>query len=342
MSCESPIGIVIPARNAAPWLGTALRSLQAQTLPDWRAVVVDDGSTDHTAAVAAGFADPRILLIRQPPAGVSAARNRGIAALGAGAALLFLDADDWLAPDALARLAAALGTGPGAVGACGPYATVAADADTSGTHPEGPVKPAVGGDLLARLLTRNLFANGGHLLVRADAVRRAGGFRTDLSFGEDWEYWVRLAALGPYVAARGRAPVLFVRRRADGACLRAAPDPAAFAPALDVAFGHPDLPGRFGPARLARLRRRMTAEAEWVAGRALLWHGQRAAALDRLRRAWIARPGLRRAALLALWHLDWHLDWRGTRGQEGAGHTVPPTHQPNDRIPRAAPGTGLG
>ncbi|MGH7042783.1 MAG: glycosyltransferase family 2 protein, partial [Acetobacteraceae bacterium] len=265
MAWDLPIGIVIPARNAAPWLGTALRSVLAQTIADWRVVVVDDGSTDATASVAAGFADVRIRLIRQPPAGVSAARNRGIATLAGSAALLFLDADDWLAPDALARLAAELHAAPAAVAACGPYAPVTAAGLRLG------IRPAVGGDLLVRLLTRNRFVNGGHLLVRAAAVRQAGGFRPELSYGEDWDCWVRLAAIGQFVAIPGRAPVLFVRRRADGACLRAATDPAAFAPALEAAFGNPVLATRFAPGRLARLRRRMTAEADWVTGRALLW-----------------------------------------------------------------------
>ena len=299
MAQDPPIGIVIPARDAAAWIGTTLRSVLAQTVTDWRAVVVDDGSADTTAAVAAGFADPRIGLIRQPPAGVSAARNRGIAALADSAALLFLDADDWLAPDALARLAAVLRATPAAVAACGPYAAVAAEDDPA----PRAVRPPAGGDVLARLLTRNLFANGGHLLVRTAALHRAGGFRPELSYGEDWECWVRLAALGPFATTPGRAPVLFVRRRADGAYLRAATDPAAFAPAMETAFAAPALADRFGPEQLARLRQQMMAETQWVAGRALLWHGHRATALAQLRRAWIAQPSLRRAALLGLWHL---------------------------------------
>ncbi len=291
------IGIVIPARDAAPWLGTALGSLRAQIVPHWQAVVVDDGSTDATAEVAARVADPRIALIRQPPSGVSAARNRGVAALGGCTALLFLDADDWLAPDALARLGAALHAAPAAVAACGPYTPVAATGRRLRT------KPAAGGDMLARLLTRNRFANGGHLLLRAAAARQAGSFRQDLSFGEDWEYWVRLATLGPFAATPGRAPVLFVRRRAEGACLGAATDPAAFAPAMNAAFANPALAARFAPDRLAHLRRQMAAEAEWVAGRALLWHGRRTDALAWLHRSFAARPGLRRAALLGLWRV---------------------------------------
>ena len=75
------IGVVVPAYNAASWVGDAIASVIAQTHRDWSLVVVDDGSTDGTGAVAANFRDARIRLIRQANAGVSAARNRGIAEL---------------------------------------------------------------------------------------------------------------------------------------------------------------------------------------------------------------------------------------------------------------------
>lgn len=301
MSALLPIGLVIPARDAAPWIGATLASVRAQGHAAWQAVVVDDGSTDATAAIAAGTGDARIAVIRAAPRGVSAARNRGLAALFARAApvaaVLFLDADDLLAPDALARLAAALAAHPGAVAACGAWAAMtAAGAPLPGYH-----KPA-GGDVLARLLCRNLFVNGGQLLIRAEAVRAAGDFRPELSYAEDWEYWLRLARQGRFAPVPGRRPVLFVRRRADGACARASGDPAAFAPALAAGFAATDLKDRFGPARLARLRARMEAENHWVVGRALLRRDRRAEGLAWLRRSVAARPGARRAALLALWH----------------------------------------
>ena len=301
MSALLRIGLVIPARDAAPWIGAALASVRAQSHAGWRAMVVDDGSTDTTAAIAGGTGDPRIAVIRTAPAGVSAARNRGLAALvGTGepvAAVLFLDADDVLAPDALARLAATLAAHPGAVAACGAWvAMTAAGAPLPGHH-----KPA-GGDVLARLLCRNLFVNGGQLLIRIEALRAAGGFRPDLTYAEDWEYWLRLARHGRFAAVPDRRPVLFVRRRADGACARASGDPAAFAPALAAGFAAPGLADRFGPARLARLRARMEAENHWVVGRALLRRDRRAEGLAWLRRSFAARPGARRAALLALWH----------------------------------------
>ena len=244
--------MVIPAYNAAAWVADAIRSVLAQTHRDWRLVVVDDGSIDGTGDVVAGFADPRIRLIRQANGGVSAARNAGIRELSArygtsaptvaltapqsswpgscpracpgdrarpstsflhanskdvdggaeprhdgGAragpegdsfiphwalsgddAFLFLDADDWLAPDALERLAAALAATPHAVAASGPCAFT----DT------GRVRRPPSGHLLHRLLVRNLFANGGHLLLGAATVRAAGGFLPGIAYGEDWEF----------------------------------------------------------------------------------------------------------------------------------------------------------
>lgn len=96
------VSVIIPAYNASEWLPAALGSLSAQTCPDWEAMVVDDGSTDSTAAAAQRLAakDARIRLLRQANAGVSAARNAGIAA-SEGEYICFLDADDLLHPQAL-------------------------------------------------------------------------------------------------------------------------------------------------------------------------------------------------------------------------------------------------
>ena len=170
------IGIVTPAFNVAPYIGDTIRSVLDQTHRDWTMVVVDDGSTDGTASVVQAFSDPRLKLISQTNAGVSAARNCGAAALQDCDSVLFLDGDDTLAPFALATLAAALT--PATVAAAGAY------------ERGGRVfKPALG-DPLERLLVRNLFVNGGHVLIRREAVQL---FRTDLRYGEDWEFWVRLA-----------------------------------------------------------------------------------------------------------------------------------------------------
>jgi len=296
------IGIVTPAFNVAAYIGDAVRSVLAQTHPCWTMTIVDDGSTDTTAGIVAGFADRRIRLISQRNAGVSVARNRGLAAMDV-AAVLFLDADDWLDPDALSALAAALRTAPDAVAAVGPYRRVACAIEGPNGRPimgfrSGKTCYPAAGDLLKSLLVRNLFANGGHLLIRRPVLETAGPFRADLCYGEDWEYWVRLAGLGSFAAAASRAPLLFVRERHDSAYRSMALRPESFVPCMDAIFNAPAPRSRFTEVELARLRRRAEAENDWVVGRELIRHGQVANGRRFLRRSMSAAPSFRRMALL--------------------------------------------
>jgi len=290
------IAIIVPAFNVAPFLRDTLLSVLQQTHRDWTVVVVDDGSTDATAAVAASFADDRIRLIRQDNAGVSAARNRGIrsAASLMPDAFLFLDGDDWLAPNALALLANTLDAAPWAVAACGRYARVG---------PDGACRPSVAppdGCLLERLLIQNLFANGGHLLIRREAIESVGEFRTDLCYGEDWEYWTRLASQGEFAAARSPAPILFVRERPGGATLSNATDPTAYQPAMEAIHRNPAIAERLGRSRLAHLRHRAEAEMAWTVGREMVRHGRQRDGLIWLARSVRSAPSPRRLALIGL------------------------------------------
>jgi glycosyltransferase involved in cell wall biosynthesis len=282
------IGVVTPAFNAAGTLGPTIASVLAQDHDDWRMVVVDDGSSDGTAAVAEATADRRVLLVRQSNQGVAAARNRGLASVDA-AAFLFLDADDELAPGALDRLNETLLACPWAIAAVGPY-RFATRPHRSGIPPRG--------DLLEPLLRRNRFVNGGHVLVRAEAISAAGRFDPTLQYGEDWEFWIRLATTGTFAATQGRAPVLLVRRRPDGAYARLAADPASFDPCMAAIFGNPMLLARFGCDHLATLRRAATAENAWIVGREMIRHGRASEGLRWLRRSVRLHPTPRRAALL--------------------------------------------
>ena len=288
------IDVVTPAFNVAPYIGTAIRSVLAQTHQYWTMTIVDDGSTDDTAAVIAGFSDPRLRVIRQPNAGVSAARNRGLEMTNADA-VLFLDADDWLSPDAFSILAAALAADPAAVAAVGPYQRVPDQAPNSRSRIWHPAS----GDLLRSLLVRNLFANGGHLLIRRNMLVAAGRFQPDLRYGEDWEYWVRLSCLGSFTAARSLAPLLFVRERHGGAYFGMAARPESFVPCMEAIFDAPALKARFPAAELASLRRRAEAENDWIVGRELIRHGRPLEGRQFLRRSVRAAPCLRRLALLA-------------------------------------------
>jgi len=260
-------------------------------------VVVDDGSRDNTAQVAAEFDDPRLSLVRQDNLGVSAARNAGLDTLADNVdAVLFLDADDFLAPDAMARLAAALDAAPGAAAAYGAYGYVHETDRPGARASELRTGPFPQGDILEDLLERNLFANGGHMLVRR---AMCGSFNTTLRFGEDWEYWVRLALRGRFVLVPGRTPLLFVRRRAGSAYLRMAMQPESFQPVMDAVFDSPAVRNRLATARRYALRKRAEAENAWVIGRELIRHGRMNEAMKFLRRSITLRPSMKRLLMVA-------------------------------------------
>jgi glycosyltransferase involved in cell wall biosynthesis len=111
MNMQSDISVIIPVYNGATYLGEAIESVLAQTLAPAEIIVVDDGSTDGSAAVADRYA-PSVRVIRQPNAGCGAARNTGVRH-ARGAYLAFLDADDLWTPDKLQQQAAARVADPG-------------------------------------------------------------------------------------------------------------------------------------------------------------------------------------------------------------------------------------
>jgi len=95
------VSCIVPVFNGERYLGEALDSILAQTYCPLEVAVVDDGSTDGTAAVVASYGD-RVSYLRQPNAGPAAARNRGLGA-ARGELIAFLDADDLWHPEKLAR-----------------------------------------------------------------------------------------------------------------------------------------------------------------------------------------------------------------------------------------------
>ncbi len=186
-----PVGVVIPAHDAATTLAAAVRSVLAQSVPVAEIVVVDDGSSDGTAAVARSFGS-RVTVVQQPCAGPSRARNAGIARI-ASPWVAFLDADDEWAPDKLERQLRVVREDPGVLLVASEW-----QRDDAGADPvhagAGPVSPVP----LSQLVLLNRFQTS-TVLVRRDALCRAGGFDPRLDGAEDWDLWVRLAHLGRIV-----------------------------------------------------------------------------------------------------------------------------------------------
>ncbi len=95
------ISVIVPAYNAGPWIEEAVRSVLAQTHTDLELIVVNDGSTDDTLNKVLSIGDERLRVVDQANAGVSAARNMGLA-LAKGDFICFMDGDDAMMPDNLA------------------------------------------------------------------------------------------------------------------------------------------------------------------------------------------------------------------------------------------------
>lgn len=301
------ISVITPAYNVAAYIGDTIASVIAQSHQDWAMVIVDDGSTDATADVVAKFPNPRVQLVRQDNQGVSAARNRGVdEADDDTEAVMFLDADDFLAPDAFTRLIAALAATPRAVAAHGGYGYVRETDHPGARAMELKTELLPAGDIFDSLIERNIFANGGHVLIRRTALDRMTGFRTDIAFGEDWEFWIRLSLHGPFAVATGPAPLLFVRRRPGSAYLTQAMRPDAFTPCMEAIFNNPMMLSRLGTARRYALRQRAEAENAWIVGRELIRHGRNFEGRTFLRRSVAAKPLARRLTLLGMAYL---LEW---------------------------------
>jgi len=190
------VSIVLATHDDARWLDGAIASVRAQTWASWELLVVDDGSTDDTAAVTARHAreDVRVRHLPGPHRERAAARNRGLAA-AAASLVAFLDADDRWRPEKLARQLEALAIVPSAA-LCYTVARFV-DADD---RPLAIRKPpvAIAGHVFPALMRGN-FIILASVLARRDAVLRAGGFDETLPvFGcEDWDLWLRLARREP-------------------------------------------------------------------------------------------------------------------------------------------------
>jgi glycosyltransferase involved in cell wall biosynthesis len=188
VSPETPlVSVIIPNYNHARFLGDAIRSVLAQTYRPVEIIVVDDGSTDNSAQVAAGFAD-QIRYIYQTNAGLSAARNTGLRA-AKGELIGVLDADDMYEPNFLETLVAALQADPQADGVYCGYQFVD---ETNNPLPQIENRPVPSADLYPALLDGNFFVPES-VFLRRHVYDEVGFFDESLRACEDWDVWLRAA-----------------------------------------------------------------------------------------------------------------------------------------------------
>lgn len=203
------VSVVIPAYNAEWCIGRAIDSALVQVWQDFEVIVVNDGCTDGTPAVLRRYGE-RIVCIDQSNAGMSAARNAGIAA-ARGRYIAFLDADDRWLPDKLARQVALLEQ-QADLAFC---STCARFEDPDG-RPAGEWGCPTGGRAsMPHILANHAAVAGGasSVLARSEIVKRLGGFDEALRGAEDTDLWVRLAAEGGFACIAD--PLVVVLRRPD-------------------------------------------------------------------------------------------------------------------------------
>lgn len=191
------ISVVIPCRNTERYLAEALRSVRDQSLTPLEVVVVDDGSSDGSAAIAA--ADPMVRLDRQPPLGIGAARNRGVE-LARGEVIAFLDADDLWPLDSLMVRMCRLMASPDLDGVYGPTEQfLSPDLPREAAPPTPP--PLVMGRLV------------GAMLLRRHVFDRVGAFDPTLTLGDTLDLVARMDEAGMRMAT---VEGIVLRRRIHG------------------------------------------------------------------------------------------------------------------------------
>jgi glycosyltransferase involved in cell wall biosynthesis len=184
--------VVIPARNAEPYIAAAIQSILDQSLAAFHIVIVNDKSTDGTASAAAAFGD-RVRIVNGEGKGAGAARNLGVRHSRSDL-IAFLDADDVCHPDRLRIQVDALISNPDA-------AMVFCDAeytDASG-RPTGSLFtcPEYRREaFLGQLFERNRVLTTSVAMVRRSAFDAIGGFDERLSHAEDYDLWLRFAGVG--------------------------------------------------------------------------------------------------------------------------------------------------
>ncbi|MDX8438216.1 glycosyltransferase [Mesorhizobium australafricanum] len=186
------VSVIIPVRDGAQYVGEALQSILDQDLADIEVIVVDDGSSDDSAAIATslGDRDGRVKIVANRGKGIVDALNMGIS-LARAPLVARMDCDDVSLPDRL-RLQVACFDADADLQLLG---TAGLQIDRGG-KPLRPMDVPIGDEQLRDALARYNPMLHPTVMFRAEAVRRAGGYRRAFTYAEDYDLWLRLSETG--------------------------------------------------------------------------------------------------------------------------------------------------
>jgi CMP-N-acetylneuraminic acid synthetase len=195
------VTVYITNHNYGRFLAQAIESVFAQTMTEFELLVIDDGSTDDSRSVIERYSgDPRVRVIYQERRGISVSNNVALQH-GRGQYILRLDADDWLAPDALRQLAAALDESPDVALVFPDYYWVDID-----------------GHILSRERRHDFStvtmldqpAHGACTMVRREVLLEAGGYDEEFNCQDGYDLWLKV--IGRYRVANVNQPLFHYRQ----------------------------------------------------------------------------------------------------------------------------------
>jgi len=218
------VSVIIPLYNKGPHIERAMQSVLGQAIHNLELIVVDDGSTDDGAKIVQSYKDPRIRLIQQRNAGVSVARNRGVAESRADF-IAFLDADDEWNPHFIGILFRLRNLFPEAGAYCTAYDIVRSNGDIWKTNKTGAPLPPWEGLLPDYFLSAAV--NGPSICSSSVGMGKHtfnefGGFLTDTWYGEDNDLWGRIALKYP-IAFSWEVGAIYYENALNRACSKNTP-----------------------------------------------------------------------------------------------------------------------
>jgi len=190
MGKETPlVSIIIPTYNRAGFLKEAIKSVLAQTYKNIEVIVVDDGSTDNTPKLVKQFTDKRIIYLRQENKGASSARNKGIES-ARGNYIAFLDSDDIWLPQKIEKQLKIFN-----ISRCNPglVYTGIQYMDYDGNLKKQKKIIRFRGNILKRLLRKNIPGVGSTMLVKKECFEKCGLFDKRLPSRTDLDMLIRIS-----------------------------------------------------------------------------------------------------------------------------------------------------